>query len=312
MEIRFAKKIDLEAIITIEKECFPKAETASPKDFQMRFEAFPECFLVAVEGQKIIGFINGCVTNEPSLPDELYHDCRLHCPTGAFQTVFGLDVLPKYQHQGVARKLLNTFIEMAIQRGKQGVVLTCKDALIPFYETFGFVHQGASMSKHGGASWNDMLLIFENNQKKNYQYRKMNEADLKECAILFQKAFSQSPWNEIWTFEQAYARLEELMSSQVVRGYVIVDCEKVIGMACGRLMTYMSYQELWLDELCLSYEYQGQGLGSQMLDYIKTELKKEGVRRIVLNTIQGFLSERFYKQNDFYKNENIVSMYCDF
>ncbi len=40
---------------------------------------------------------------------------------------------------------------------KKGIVLIYKDYLIHYDEQFGFAHQGASMSQHGHAKWNNML-----------------------------------------------------------------------------------------------------------------------------------------------------------
>ncbi|MFR3910591.1 MAG: GNAT family N-acetyltransferase [Clostridium paraputrificum] len=51
-----------------------------------------------------------------SYPDELYHDTSLHNPNGAYQTVFGLDVLPKYRRNGIAENLLNYFIQISKAR----------------------------------------------------------------------------------------------------------------------------------------------------------------------------------------------------
>ena len=161
MKIRQANKNDLKEIVKIEKICFPKAEAASEKDIDERFEVFGENFLVAEKDNKIIGFINGCTTDEPNLPDELYSNAKLHKPNGDYQTLFGLDVLPEYRRQGVAGKLLRSLIDLAKKRGKKGMVLTCKDHLIHFYEPNGFEFQGVSKSCHGGAKWNDMLLIFD-------------------------------------------------------------------------------------------------------------------------------------------------------
>ena len=42
-----------------------------------------------------------------------------------------------------------------------GFVLTCKDHLIPFYESCGFRFKGVSKSVHGNAKWNDMVRINE-------------------------------------------------------------------------------------------------------------------------------------------------------
>ena len=135
MKIRQANKNDLKEIVKIEKICFPKAEAASEKDIDERFEVFGENFLVAEKDNKIIGFINGCTTDEPNLPDELYSNAKLHKPNGDYQTLFGLDVLPEYRRQGVAGKLLRSLIDLAKKRGKKGMVLTCKDHLIHFYES---------------------------------------------------------------------------------------------------------------------------------------------------------------------------------
>lgn len=161
MLIRLAKPEDLDAIIEIEAICFPVEEAASKEAITERFNIFMENFVVVEDDGKVVGFINGCCYHELSLPDELYHDSSLHDKDGAYQTVFGLDVLPAYRKNGVAKQLIDYFIALAKQRGKQGIVLTCKDHLVHYYERFGFVHQGVSDSTHGGAIWNDMHLIFE-------------------------------------------------------------------------------------------------------------------------------------------------------
>lgn len=160
MMIRNARPEDVEEIIRIEAICFPPAEAAQPEDVRDRFAAFPENFFVAEVDGKIVGFINGCATNRPELPDALYHDVSLHRPDGAYQTVFGLDVLPEYRKHGIGAQLIRHHVEMARQRGKKGVVLTCKDHMIHFYERVGFVCRGVANSNHGGAKWNDMLLEF--------------------------------------------------------------------------------------------------------------------------------------------------------
>lgn len=160
-QIRNATLEDLDAITAVETTCFPPAEAADKNSFQLRITTFPESFFLAetMDGE-IIGFINGCMTNETVLKDELYHNVSLHNPAGDYQTIFGLDVLPAYRRQGIAADLMNHLIEISKKRGKKGIILTCKDHLIHYYETFGYEHQGISNSTHGGAVWNDMTLLF--------------------------------------------------------------------------------------------------------------------------------------------------------
>jgi len=159
--IRTATIQDLSSLIEIEKICFPPSEAASAKELTERFETFGECFLVAEVNNKVVGFINGCITDQPILPDELYHNVSHHLKDGVYQTVFGLDVLPDYRNQGIAASLIQSFIDLSKSKGHLGMVLTCKDHLIHYYEKFGFIHQGRSSSTHGGACWNDMLYMYE-------------------------------------------------------------------------------------------------------------------------------------------------------
>ena len=159
--IRAATAADIPAIASVEAACFPPAEACSPADFDRRFRTFPECFFAAEVDGRIVGFIDGCVTDQPLLPDELYHDASRHMPDGAWQTVFGLAVHPDYQHRGIAQELMRRLIADARQRGRDGLVLTCKPEKIGFYQQFGYRDMGWADSTHGGAAWHLMVLRFE-------------------------------------------------------------------------------------------------------------------------------------------------------
>ena len=158
--IRQAVADDITKIAYIEEKCFPKSEAASIKSFFERFMAFPECFLVAEVDGTVVGYINGCVTSYERLIDALYHNAALHEPDGPWQTVFGIAVLPEFQHQGIATALMEHLKENARNRGKKGILLTCKDEKLSFYEGLGFTYDGVSGSSHGGARWNDMIFKF--------------------------------------------------------------------------------------------------------------------------------------------------------
>lgn len=164
--IRNVTPEDLTSVTAVEALCFPAAEAAGRESLKERIERFPESFFVAENpGGQVIGFINGCVTDETTIRDEMFEDGALHRADGAYQSIFGLDVIPEYRKQGIAADLMNHLIEAARQRGKKGLILTCKERLIPYYSKFGYRNLGISQSVHGGAVWYDMILEFsEQNQ----------------------------------------------------------------------------------------------------------------------------------------------------
>lgn len=157
--IRTVTTKDIQRVAEIEAICFPEAEAAPRKSFEDRIAAFPEYFLVAEVEGRVIGFINGCVTNSSVVYDELFYSTEHHVPDGENLAIFGLDVIPEYRGQGIAARLMNQFIQLARNTGRKRIILTCKDRLVHYYESFGYVNDGVSESTHGGAQWFDMTLV---------------------------------------------------------------------------------------------------------------------------------------------------------
>lgn len=158
--IRQVTMEELDRVAQVEAVCFPAAEAAGRETFRARIERFPDSFFVAEKDGVIVGFINGAVTDERTIRDEMFEDVSLHNPGGCYQSIFGLDVAPERQHQGIAGELMRHMIEDARRRGRKGLILTCKDRLMGFYEQFGYKSLGVSASVHGGAVWYDMILEF--------------------------------------------------------------------------------------------------------------------------------------------------------
>ena len=160
MTIRTATAADLRAVTELEAACFPAAEAATEADFAQRLAAYPHHFWLLEKNGRLISFIDGLVTDEPILRDEMYENAALHNEQGAWQMIFGVNTLPAYRRRGCAGQVLRRVIADARERGRRGCVLTCKDALVHYYEKFGFVNEGVSQSTHGGVVWHDMRLSF--------------------------------------------------------------------------------------------------------------------------------------------------------
>lgn len=161
MIIRKATMNDLDAISEVESECFPAAEAATKEEFRERLESYADHFLLMFDGEKLAAFIDGFVTDEPDLTDQMYENAAMHSESGKWQMIFGVNTLPEYRRRGLAGALINEMIAEARRQGRDGLVLTCKDRLVHYYAKFGFLNEGISeKSTHGGAVWNQMRLTF--------------------------------------------------------------------------------------------------------------------------------------------------------
>ena len=160
--IRPAALADKDSIAAVEAECFPPAEAATTEQFSDRLKHYADHFLLMFEDDRLVAFVDGFVTNERDLTDEMYENAALHDENGKWQMLFGVNTIPAYRRKGCAGELIGRFITIARKQGRIGVVLTCKDRLIRYYEKFGFVNEGlTAKSSHGGMEWYQMRLTFE-------------------------------------------------------------------------------------------------------------------------------------------------------
>lgn len=159
--IRKATLQDAALLTQIEAACFPAAEAATRDRFDARLEAFADHFLICEVDGEAVGFIDGMVIDSPYIEDVMFEKADRHCPDGAWQSIFGLNTLPKYRRRGYAARLMQALIAQAREEGRRGLTLTCKEHMLHYYAKFGFVPLGASDSQHGGARWFDMVLEFK-------------------------------------------------------------------------------------------------------------------------------------------------------
>lgn len=161
MRIRIAQMDDVDAVAAVEKECFPPAEAATREEFAERILHYGNHFWLMFDGDKLAAFVDGFVTDAPDLTDEMYERADMHNEAGAWQMIFGVNTMPEYRRRGLAGELIRCAIDNALEAGRKGLVLTCKDELVHYYAGFGFKDEGITdKSTHGNVAWHQMRLEF--------------------------------------------------------------------------------------------------------------------------------------------------------
>ena len=162
MNIRYATMADLDDIASVESECFPVLEAATKDEFEQRIKYYGNHFWLMFDDDKLIAFVDGFVTDEADLTDEMYENASMHDENGAWQMIFGVNTLPEYRRCGYVKELIKKAILDARKQNRKGLVLTCKESLVPYYSKFGFVDEGITdKSTHGNVLWHQMRLDFK-------------------------------------------------------------------------------------------------------------------------------------------------------
>ncbi len=162
-EFRDIKECEADQAVLIEQTCFPPNEACSKKSMKERIAAAPGLFLVAVDTNtgKIAGFLNGIATDESSFRDEFFTDAALHNPDGRNVMLLGLDVLPQYRNQGLAKGLVSQYFKREGKRGRSMLILTCLESKVMMYKKMGFKDEGIANSTWGGEEWHEMSLSID-------------------------------------------------------------------------------------------------------------------------------------------------------
>ena len=161
MIIRTANMEDLDAVASVEALCFPPAEAATKEAFAQRLQYYADHFWLMFEGNRLVSFVDGFVTDQEDLEDEMYERASMHDENGAWQMIFGVNTIPDCRRKGYAGLLIQRAIDDARKQGRKGLVLTCKPKLVSYYGRIGFVDEGVSeKSVHGNAVWHQMRLTF--------------------------------------------------------------------------------------------------------------------------------------------------------
>lgn len=272
---------DLAELSAIEAVCFPPNEAADRDTLERRLKTLMQHFIVLEdEKKKLMGFINGMVTEQPDLADEMYQDMTLHNEKGDWQMIFGLDILPAYRHRGYASWLLRRMIIQAKEQGRKGLVLTCKAHLMPFYQRFGFVNEGLSSSVHGHVTWYQMRLTFPEMVLPTSRLALRN-FQLSDLDVLFQyrhdeRCSKYQEWSDC-SRDQLRHMIEShlhdtLLHGQTTERFVICSHDRTL---LGDISLYYSPSDQCVT---LSYtirpEYQRQGYAYEILQAVIKEIQK--------------------------------------
>jgi ribosomal protein S18 acetylase RimI-like enzyme len=157
-EFRSINPNEADQAATIEQICFPPNEACSKQHMKERVAKAPELFLVAIDKStgKLAGFLNGLSTDESTFRDEFFTDANLYNPSGKNVMLLGLDVLPEYRRQGLAKELVSNYAAREHKNGRQTLILTCLKSKVKMYEKMGFTDKGIANSTWGGEEWHEM------------------------------------------------------------------------------------------------------------------------------------------------------------
>ena len=136
--------------------------------------------------------------------------------------------------------------------------------------------------------------------------KKMDTESIEICANIYKNSYKNEPWNEEYSIIEITDYLSRFLNFETKRAYVLVLDGKIIGIALGLIVPCVGSDYFRLEDICLSPEYQGKGLGSQFVKLIAKCILSDNCDSILLGTQRGCPAHCFYLKNDFQEIDSVL------
>ena len=145
------------------------------------------------------------------------------------------------------------------------------------------------------------------------EFKIINHTYIQEMARLYKSAFYGEPWNDDWSDEEQLTEyVKEKSGGFHAINYGLFIDGKLVALSMGQITHWWEGTNYVLDELCVSPDYQGTGIGTHFMELIEEDLKKRDVKGIFLQTDSDKPAFNFYLKNGFKDIKEHVSLFKGF
>lgn len=131
--------------------------------------------------------------------------------------------------------------------------------------------------------------------------RLLEEEDIGVCGVIYSAAFSTAPYNDSWTPGAAEIMLEGLYERDPESCWCVEIDDEVVGFA---FCTVFGSFRATIQEFAIASEYQKQGLGSALMEYILDRFRERGIAAVDLIANRNAPAYRLYRKFLFAEPEN--------
>ena len=128
----------------------------------------------------------------------------------------------------------------------------------------------------------------------------LDESYLPQMTELFRSVFTREPWNDDWSdLEMLEQYVREVSGGYLSLNYGLFIDGRLAALSMGEIRHWWEGTNYNINELCVAYDLQGQGIGTRFLKMIEADVRKRGAAGIFLQTEADRPSFDFYRKQGY-------------
>jgi len=139
--------------------------------------------------------------------------------------------------------------------------------------------------------------------------RKMKTEDLSVCAKILETAYSQEPYNEKFSDNNAEKYLSAKYKNCSDDSFVLEDDGKIIAFIILQISFWGKGKQAMIEEIVVDPKFQRKGFGKQLMEYSIDYFNSLGVTSVMLWVKNNERLLNFYKKNNFFVADDFVVMF---
>lgn len=138
--------------------------------------------------------------------------------------------------------------------------------------------------------------------------RALNKNDIPIVANIYVKAYAEGDWNEKWDYEDAVQRISEIVSSPQCKGGVCELEGKIVGCILFEILTWHTGKQVEIKEIFVAPDFQGSGIGKNLLNYAETLGNEVGTSELFLWTNKSKRLIDFYSRAGYCEDTKTIQL----
>lgn len=139
--------------------------------------------------------------------------------------------------------------------------------------------------------------------------RKIQQKDLKQCAVILKNEYSKEPYNEIFIDNNEYKYIESKYKENKNNSFIVENNNIIVWFCFAWISFWTNWPQWILEEIVIDSNYQWKWIWKKIYIHMEKYFKKQWIKSLMLWVQNNANAYNFHLKNWFFKSDEHSIMF---